>query len=80
MPVLTGFDTGLPSVCEVVWLENAELLRAAARLSHGVGLSSCDALILASLLDRRCSEIYTVDSDLLRFKAADVKMVELKRP
>ncbi len=70
----------IPGVCEVVWIENLDLLSSAGRLSHGVGLSSSDALILASLIDRECTEIYTVDSDLLRYQAAGVEVVGLRRP
>lgn len=70
----------IPDVCEVVWIENLDLLSSAGRLSHGVGLSSSDALILASLIDRKCTEIYTVDGDLLRYQAAGVQVVGLRRP
>ena len=60
----------LPALCRVVWLDASagpDLLRRAARLSHGVGLAMADALILASLLDAGAESVYTTDHDFERY-------------
>lgn len=67
----------IPSVCEVVWLDGVELLRRGAQLSQGHALAAVDALILASLLDSGCREIYTSDPDLARYKRSDLRIVLL---
>lgn len=59
----------LPWVCTVVWVDGPELLRDAARVAHGNGLSMADALILASLIEVGVDRVYTTDEDLTRYRA-----------
>jgi predicted nucleic acid-binding protein len=70
----------IPEVCEVVWIGSPELLRTAAKLGQGHALSLVDSLILASLLARDCSEIYTTDSDLARYRRKGLQVVRLASP
>lgn len=67
----------IPRVCEVIWLDQLDSVRAGARLGQGMGLSMADALILAALSD--CNEIYTTDSDLARYRKTDLE-VKLLQP
>lgn len=54
----------LPHLCAVVWIQDAALLRRAARVAHGNGLAMADALILTCLLEAGVEEVYTTDRDL----------------
>lgn len=53
---------------------------SAARLAQGHALSQADALILASLLDQGCTEIYTTDRDLARYQKEGIEVVNLHAP
>lgn len=55
-----------------------EVALRAARLAHGTALPGLDALILASLLEAGCKEIYTTDSHLLAYKKKSVKIINLR--
>ena len=55
-------------VCRVVWLDSPNRLRQAARIAHGNGLGMADALILASLIEAKATEIYTADPDLAAYQ------------
>jgi predicted nucleic acid-binding protein len=74
-------DTALesiPEACRLVWVDELSLIRSAARLAQGHALSQADALILASLLDQGCTEIYTTDRDLARYRKEGVEVVNLR--
>ena len=78
---LSASDTILDAirgVTLVVWL-NREILSRAAGLSHGLGISAVDSLILASLTSREVSEIYTTDSDLEKYQSKDIMVRNLRR-
>jgi predicted nucleic acid-binding protein len=67
----TAADTLLEEilvVCQVVWLDALTRLRQAARIAHGNGLGMADALILASLIEAKATEIYTADPDLAAYR------------
>lgn len=61
--------TELPHVCTVVWLDNPDLLRRAARIAHGNALAMADALILTSLIEAGAEEVCTTDRDLEAYAA-----------
>ena len=65
------------AVCQVVWLDNCEVLDAAARLSHGNDIPAIDALILASLLQAGAYTIFSTDRHLQNFKKKGVSVVNL---
>ena len=69
----------LSQLCEIVFLDDAAagLIDQAARLSHGNGLSMADALILTSALSRGAERLYTVDSDMARYRGA-LEVVNLR--
>jgi len=48
-----------------------------ANLSHGLGIPTVDALILAGFLVLNVNTIYTTDSHLERFKKKGVKVFRL---
>lgn len=64
----------IPEVCEVVWIDDLEEIRAAAQLSERLELALTDALILASLVARDCREIYTTDPDLARYLRQGIEL------
>ncbi len=70
----------VPRVCETLWIEDLDQLRSGAALSQGLDLSLADSLILSSLVDRKCVEIYTTDSDLVRYRRKDLKITLLTPP
>ena len=51
----------LPEVVAVRWMESTDLAVAAARLSHGTGLPSLDALIFSTLIHHGATAIVTTD-------------------
>lgn len=68
----------IPQVCEVVWLDELDPIRQAARLSQGHALSLADSLILASLLSAGCEEILTTDKDLVSYRSGQVEVRNLR--
>jgi len=65
------------AVCQVVWIDDCELLDAAARLSHGNDIPAVDAIILASLLQAGVRTIYSTDRHLLSFIKKGVGIINL---
>ena len=65
------------AVCQVVWIDDCELLDAAARLSHGNDIPAVDAIILASLLQAGAHTIYSTDWHLLSFIKKGVGIINL---
>lgn len=49
----------------------------AGHLAHGTGISGLDALILSSLLEAECKEIYTTDRHFELYKSKGVKIINL---
>ena len=62
------FLDDVSDACQVVWLDEA-LLRRAAHLAHGNGLSMADALILALLMQAGAEVMYTTDDDFAAYSA-----------
>jgi predicted nucleic acid-binding protein len=65
------------TMCQVIWLDEKEILLTGARLSHGLNIPAIDALILAGFLMLNAHTIYTTDSHLERFKRKGVKVLRL---
>ena len=65
------------AVCQVVWIDDCELLDAAARLSHGNDIPAVDAIILASLLQAGTHTIYSTDRHLQNFKKKGITIINL---
>jgi predicted nucleic acid-binding protein len=51
----------------------------AAHLAHGTGMPGLDALILSSLLEAECKEIYTTDSHFELYQRKGVTIINLKK-
>ena len=49
----------------------------AGHLAHGTGMPGLDALILSSLLEAECKEIYTTDRHFELYKSKGVKIINL---
>ena len=67
----------IQAATEVVW-PDVEILSRAARISYGTHIPAVDSIILASLLSREVSVIYTTDADLCRYTARGLKIVNLR--
>jgi predicted nucleic acid-binding protein len=67
----------IDSVTMVVWLER-DMLRLAARFSHGLGIPAMDSLILACLVSNDCTEIYTTDAHLEAYQSNKVRVRNLR--
>lgn len=65
-----AFVRDLPLVCRVVWNSELELMTRSARISHGNGIPTVDAIILTSLMAVNATRIYTTDGDLEKYEAA----------
>jgi len=66
------------AVTFVVWL-NPEILSFAARLSHGLGIPAVDSLILAGLLSKDVTEIYTTDAHLEAYHGHRIVVRNLRK-
>ena len=51
----------------------------AAHLAHGTGMPGIDALILSSLLEAGCNEIYTTDSHFELYQKKGITIINLKK-
>jgi predicted nucleic acid-binding protein len=65
------------AVCRVIWINNCEVLFAAAGLSYGNDIPAIDAIILASLLQAGAQIIYSTDRHLQSFKKKGVGIINL---
>ena len=65
------------AVCQVVWINDCEVLDAAARLAHGNDIPAVDAIILASLLQAGVRTIYSTARHLLSFKKKGINIINL---
>jgi predicted nucleic acid-binding protein len=65
------------AVCRVVWINDCEVLDAAARLSHGNDIPAVDAIILASLLQAGAHSIFNTDIHLQSFKKKGINIINL---
>ena len=74
-----GVAADIPLLCEVVFLDGTalSLVDQAAHLSHGNGLSMADALILSSVLSRGAERLYTVDSDMAKYRG-NLEVINLR--
>jgi len=62
---------------EVIPLDQETALRA-SHIAHGTGMPGLDALILTSLLDAECNEIYTTDYHLELYQKKGIKIINLQ--
>lgn len=62
---------------EVISLNQKTALRA-SHIAHGTGMPGLDALILTSLLDAECSEIYTTDYHFELYQKKGIKIINLQ--
>ena len=69
----------IPLLCNVVFLDDAAfpIIDHAVRLAHGNGLSMADALILCSALSRDAERLYTVDSDMAKYRG-NIEVINLR--
>ena len=67
----TSTDTlveAIMAICQVVWIDNLNILETAVKLSHGLGIPAIDALILAAFVQNNCRRIYTTDAHMAVYK------------
>jgi predicted nucleic acid-binding protein len=69
--------SAVSSLCRIVWLNEQDILLMGANLSHGLGIPSVDALILAGLLKSGATTIYTTDSHLQAYQKKEVAVIRL---
>lgn len=69
--------TEIQSAVSVLPVTTPIALRA-ARLAHGTDIPGLDALVLATMLEAGCQEIYTTDSDLAKYESGDVRIINLR--
>ncbi len=75
---LTAAETlrdAIPAVCEIIWIDTPDVLKRAARLSHGAGLSMIDAVILACLLAGGAETVWTTDANFQRYTGVRVQII-----
>ncbi|MFA5285089.1 MAG: PIN domain-containing protein [Smithellaceae bacterium] len=65
----------IKNICIISWLDNDDILIAAANMSHGHGLHMSDSFILAGLLRYNATTIYTVDHHLCLYKKKGLDVI-----
>ena len=65
--------------CELMWVDNQEVIAQGARLSHGLGLPPVSALILAGFILRDIKRVYTTDKNLQGYRKKGFEAVILNR-
>lgn len=64
----------LPYVCEIIWLDNDDIIQTGSQISHSFGLPSIDSLIIAVFEKHKVKQIYTTDKHFKRYKNAGIKV------
>ncbi len=65
------------AICRVVWLDNTEMLMAAATISQSHDIHAMDSLILASLATLNTKTIYTTDSHIEKYKKKGINIINM---
>ena len=76
-----AFDTlseAIYGICRIGWISDKESLSLAAKLSHGLGMPSVDALILSYFVLGKAGEIYTTDSHFQMYRKKGIRVINLK--
>ena len=81
---LRGAFKGWPTITndiseatDILMLKYETALKA-SHIAHGTGMPGLDALILTSLLDAECTEIYTTDYHLELYQKKGIKIINLQ--
>jgi predicted nucleic acid-binding protein len=56
-----------------------EIAKRASHISHGTGIPGLDALILSSLLEAKCDQVYTRDSHFELYKKKEIEIINLNK-
>ena len=62
---------------DILMLKYETALKA-SHIAHGTGMPGLDALILTSLLDAECNEIYTTDYHLELYQKKGIEIINLQ--
>ena len=68
----------LEGICAIGWLHSRDILSTGARLSHGLGIPSIDALILSWFVISGVTVIYTTDRHFELYNKKGITIVNLK--
>lgn len=81
---LRGAFKGWPTITndiseatDILMLKYETALKA-SHIAHGTGMPGLDALILTSLLDAECNEIYTTDYHLELYQKKGIEIINLQ--
>ncbi len=67
----------IQAACKVVWLDEPNVLIAAAMITQSEGIHAIDSLILASIMSLNTRTIYTTDSHMERYKRKGIKILNI---
>lgn len=75
-----GWPTIMDDISEAtdILMLKYETALKASHIAHGTGMPGLDALILTSLLDAECNEIYTTDYHLELYQKKGIKIINLQ--
>jgi len=65
--------------CEVLWVDDPEIIAQASRLSHGLGLPALSALILGGFLVKDIKKVYTTDKSFQAYRKKKFEAINLNR-
>ena len=76
-----GWPTIIDDICTAtdIWMLKKETALKASHIAHGTGMPGLDALILSSLLEAECTEIYTTDSHFDLYQKDGITITNLSR-
>jgi len=75
-----GWPTIMDDISEAtdILMLTYETALKASHIAHGTGMPGLDALILTSLLDAECNEIYSTDYHLELYQKKGIKIINLQ--
>jgi predicted nucleic acid-binding protein len=69
----------IEGICAIGWISSRDILSTGARLSHGLGMPSIDALILSWFVTSDVTVIYTTDSHFEMYQKKGITIINLKK-
>jgi len=67
----------ITTLAHICWLDDVEIHKTAASLSHGLGIPAIDSLILAGFILNDSEIIYTTDSHIEKYVKKGVQVIKV---
>lgn len=64
-------------MCRVAWINRSEMVYSGAAISHGTGIPTVDAIIIAGFVQEGVDVIYTTDSHFKTYMNKSIEVIVL---